>query len=249
MTYKAVFLAPHLDDVVYACGGLLAVTERALVVTLFAGAPDPGQPTGPAAMVKHTKMGVANAAAAITVRRREDEAALALLGAHHLWLEYPDAIYRGDPPRYPSRASYLSGPVHPDDRPLVGAIAAELALLPRTAQWFAPLGVGGHVDHLLAHAAARRTAAAGMSMSYYEDMPYALTRPVVPLSMAPVHHAVGQVWSLRIEAALRYRSQLAGNFGTEAALRRDLEHYARANSPTGEPTERTWHGRHGPDHY
>jgi LmbE family N-acetylglucosaminyl deacetylase len=254
MSKREVFLSPHLDDVVYSCGGTLGMhaRDRPLVVTIFAGEPEPGAVLSPAAHHKHTKMGTEDAHQSMAWRRCEDVAALGEFGVEHLWLDYPDALYRGDPPLYPRRDQYLGGEVHADDASLVDRLADDLALIERRSSgsfhWYAPMGIGRHVDHQIVCAVGRTLSRHGSWVTYYEDMPYALVdgaiaacRGELDSDLYPVLVDVAATMHVRIEAALMYQSQLGGNFGTEAALRRDLRNYAVSLDPSRcTPCERFW---------
>jgi LmbE family N-acetylglucosaminyl deacetylase len=168
----AIYLSPHLDDVVLSCGGQIAARcgrgESVLVVTLAAG-DAPGELT-PLAGELHAAWGLD---ASCALRRDEDRLAVARLGADVRHEELPDAVYRRHPrtgePLYPSLTAVF-GTVHPDD-PAEAAWMKALRALPPAGELVAPLAVGGHVDHQLA----RRAAAAvfGPAVWHYEDFPYA----------------------------------------------------------------------------
>src|SRR5579859_4373966 len=90
--HRHIFLSPHFDDVVYACGGTLGVQVsvglRPLVITVFGGAPEEGTSLSPFAMDIHRKMGFSqDVNAAIQTRRQEDAAAMEYLGVDYLWLD------------------------------------------------------------------------------------------------------------------------------------------------------------------
>src|SRR5690242_7567872 len=124
-------VSPHCDDAVFACGDYLATHPGAIVVTVFAGRP----PAGSALTAWDAAAGFRSADEVIAARRAEDRAALALLGAVPIWMEFRDAQYGPSP--------------SPDD--LVRALGALLATLrPRTL--VLPLGLF-HSDHDLAHRA------------------------------------------------------------------------------------------------
>src|SRR5690349_5588619 len=102
--HRHTFLSPHLDDVVYSCGGTLGVQVSCgltpLVITVFAGIPKDDVILSPFARQQHRQMGASSTEGSRDImqrRRREDAAALESLGADYLWLDYPEAIYRGDP--------------------------------------------------------------------------------------------------------------------------------------------------------
>ncbi|MGE5115735.1 MAG: PIG-L family deacetylase, partial [Betaproteobacteria bacterium] len=148
-----VVVSPHLDDAVFGCGALLAARPGSTVVTLFAGAP-------PAAGSIRTdwdaRCGFADAAEAIAARRAEDAAALALLGARPLWLDFLDGQY-GDGERVDALAAAL--------RAALGPIGTDCLLYPLALF---------HSDHLRAHEAARAALAGrvGVESLAYEDAIY-----------------------------------------------------------------------------
>ena len=169
---RALFVQPHLDDVAFACGAAVARAadngDRPVIVGVFTGPPTPGEPLGANLIELHTKWGLGDDA--WLSRRHEDERACAILGATPQWLPYQDAPYRG----YATFASIFAG--ISDDDPLISRIAADLLARWRQmtgATVYLPLGIGGHVDHQLCHAAGRGLEAEGVPVRYYEDFPYA----------------------------------------------------------------------------
>jgi LmbE family N-acetylglucosaminyl deacetylase len=84
-----VAVSPHLDDAVLSCAGLLAGSTDARVITVFAGFPTP--------LVGVTewdkKCGFRPGDDVVGVRRAEDRAALAVLDAHPVWLDFIDEQY------------------------------------------------------------------------------------------------------------------------------------------------------------
>ena len=101
---RALFLSPHLDDVVFSCGGTLQLLlERgwsATVVTVFTG--NVVRPQG-FALQCQTSKGIAPEVDYMALRREEDRAAFAHLGSpplHH-W-DLLEAPHRGGAePRQP----------------------------------------------------------------------------------------------------------------------------------------------------
>ena len=153
------YVSPHADDVAFSAAAQLArdVADgaRATVVTLFES-PEAERRAEDAAFAR---------AFAVTLERGE----------------WPDAIVRRR--RYRSPAQ-LFAPMRVDEAPLVEAI--RVALQARVdggcRRVVAPLGVGGHVDHQIAHAACR--ALVGADVCYYEDTPYVLTPFQLPRRLA-----------------------------------------------------------------
>ena len=124
-------VSPHCDDAVFACGDLLIAHPRSIVVTVFAGRPprDAGLTAWDAAA------GFTPSDDVIAARRAEDRAALALLGATPIWLDFPDA-------------QYGASPATSDVATAIGAIVAKV----RPRKLVLPLGLF-HSDHELAHRA------------------------------------------------------------------------------------------------
>jgi LmbE family N-acetylglucosaminyl deacetylase len=89
----ALVVSPHLDDAVFSCGDWIAAHPGAMVVTVFAGVPH--------GMTRLTPWdadcGFADARQAVAARRAEDSAALAMLSAHPLWLDFLDSQYLQTP--------------------------------------------------------------------------------------------------------------------------------------------------------
>lgn len=226
----AVYLAPHFDDAVYSCGGLIhrqtAGGTVVRVVTVCAGEP-PAGPLSPFAASLHARWGV-SAREAVAARRQEDLAALQRLGAQPAHLGVPDCIYRVHPetgtPLYASEEA-LFGPLDPAEGPLVERLARELerwlAREPAT-RLYAPLGIGRHVDHRLTRAAAERLA---HPLLYYEDYPYAAREPEtadwggLAAGLSPqfldLDEADLEAYCLAVGA---YRSQLSTFWADEAAM-------------------------------
>jgi LmbE family N-acetylglucosaminyl deacetylase len=88
-----VVISPHLDDGVFACGGLLARHPGSVVVTALAGGPG----TGDGVTEWDAAGGFTSSAEAVAARREEDREALAVLDAAPVWLDFPDSQYGGTP--------------------------------------------------------------------------------------------------------------------------------------------------------
>jgi LmbE family N-acetylglucosaminyl deacetylase len=96
---RVVVVSPHLDDAVLSCGGFMSVHPAVTVVTVFAGNPK----AYPVPMrVWDVQSGFGPDDDVMEVRRREDEAALALLDATPLHLDFIEHSYNpGDKPVAP----------------------------------------------------------------------------------------------------------------------------------------------------
>lgn len=258
-TVDVLVLSPHLDDAALSCGGqlhrLAREGRRILVATLHTGEPD--DELSPFARELHCLWRLDDGEV-ITARRREDEAACAELGVAVKHAGLLDALYRRDTDGgilYPDRKALFGRP-HSADRVHLDALRDVLAELPSAPSVLAPLGVGGHVDHVLVRRAAEKTYATGLE--FYEDYPYvrryrALWRALwlsrgwpfgwhsrtVPLGEADL--------AAKLRAIRRYASQLSTvGDGLEAmerqarafAGRRGGERLWRRRSKTGQHIDR-----------
>ena len=113
-------ISPHLDDAVFGCGRLIAAHPGSVVVTVFAGVPrDPERLTE-----WDAACGFRSAAEAVATRRREDQAALALLDATPRWLDFCDSQY--------------------DETPALSELAAALGQVDTQLRLFGKPRVEGH---------------------------------------------------------------------------------------------------------
>ena len=219
----ALLLSPHLDDVAFSCGGIAARLAdagwRTVLATVFTRSVLP--PTGFALACQLDK-GLPPELDYMALRRAEDLAAAAALGAEPRHLDLPEAPHRG----YHSAAALFGPYVAADDvapalTAVLGALLAELA----PALVLAPQALGNHVDH---HRVVDAVAAIpGLPVLWYRDAPYAMRNPdaqpadAVSGTMLVVDVAAGLDRKLR--AATAYASQLGFQFGgaaqAEGALR------------------------------
>ncbi len=244
----SVYVSPHLDDVVYSCGGRIwdqvRAGERPLVVTVFAGTPARDAPLSPFAQGLHARWGHPDDAA--ITRQEEDMAALALLGAEALHWPYTDCIYRQTPCDgfpYASEES-LWGGIHPSDEELIGELALRLAALPMASSGtlYAPLGLGHHVDHRIVHQAARRS---GRRLAYYEDFPYAEEEEELATAVAgrdwqaEVATLSEEALQAKIAAVACYRSQISTFWSGVEEMGERIRTFAECIGG-GQPAERYW---------
>jgi LmbE family N-acetylglucosaminyl deacetylase len=165
-----VVVSPHLDDAVLSLGGMIgrevAAGRRVEVVSCFTAGP-PLDSLPPAQRVFGD----------YSVRRAEDERALAVLGATHRWLDLHERIWR-QPPLARTLHVFRTPPAMDDFSELRAIRAVIGEHLERGAEVYVPLAVGHHVDHVeVALAALREVLVRGAfdRVRFYED-PYALGR-------------------------------------------------------------------------
>ena len=259
-TYRHIYLSPHFDDVVYSCGGTLGVQAsvglRPLVITIFAGIPDNSMTPGPLTTQILREMGFRpqEAQQAVLIRRQEDARALDYLHADYLWLNYPDAIFRGTPAFYTEKSQLINGEVHPSDLWIDRQLAENLVALHERlpdAVWYAPLGIGRHVDHQIVCSAADRLIQLGANVKLYEDFPYVLRQGALEArlkefgnTLEPALVEMSEMLPMRLEAAEMYASQIAGNFADKTSMFQAMENYTHSIRPVETVhLERFWTAR------
>jgi len=245
-SHRHIFLSPHLDDVVYSCGGTLGVQVstglNTLVISVFAGVPSSTIELSPLAAEIQRDTGFRqNAQIAMTTRREEDARALDYLNVDYLWLDYLDAIYRGTPAYYTSKHQLLGGDVHTGDlwidRELAQNLVALHDRLPDTV-WYAPLGVGRHVDHQIVCSAIDRLIQRGANVKLYEDFPYVLKEGALEDrlnefggTLEPALVEMSEMLHLRQEASEMYASQIQLNFGDKQSMFKAMNDYTHGIRP------------------
>jgi LmbE family N-acetylglucosaminyl deacetylase len=257
----AAYLSPHFDDAALSCGGAIRRRVRSgesvRVITVCAGRPAPGDPLSPLARSLHESWG--NPGDVVATRGAENRAALGLLGAQDLCLDFPDCIYRRAPDRgawlYNGRAEFR-GALHPVACARIGALAEAVeSLLPADpdAVIFAPMGVGHHVDHQWVREAAWLIFRRGRKVAFYEDLPYAdpawpradpspsAARETLPsAAFAPrLEFFPEEDLRVKLESIRAYASQMPRLFGGDDGMERHIRGYA-LRIGEGRPAERIW---------
>jgi len=241
---RALFLSPHLDDVAFSCGGTFATLamrgwETTLCTVFTRSVPCP---TGFALACQLDK-GLGPDVDYLALRRAEDDAAAASLGATHVArLDLPEAPHRG----YASAAALFAEFVAQDEvaAQLVSSLRAPLAASDAV---FVPQALGSHVDHRRVRDAVltmtREDETLPARLRWYRDAPYVLrdpgASPAPPVGDAyPSSETVAldrAALARKLAASSAYVSQLPFQFGGEAAMRAALAEFARregANSAT-----------------
>ncbi len=126
-------VSPHFDDAAMGAGLLLLTYPGSTVITVLAGRP----PAYPDEVSPWDALGgFVKGDDVVAVRREEDEAAMALLGAEHAWLDFPDH-------------QYLAAASRPTPEQVSPALEAAIRWSDATAV-FLPMGIA-NPDHVLSH--------------------------------------------------------------------------------------------------
>lgn len=185
------------------------------------------------------------------IRKLEDERYAYHAEASVVWMDLPDAVYRG----YEGDAELL-GTVLPDDEAPYEALRREIMRLEPQLVYF-PLAVGNHVDHQLCRNvglamldAARRWIMPGPGMTgrvvFYEDFPYAWWngfdgpaslpadfRLPAGVQLQARYSDVTDVIERKMAGIRVYGTQVAGLFRDADGLRRDVLGYGAKMAELG----------------
>lgn len=173
-----IYISPHLDDAVLSAGGLIHDQardgNRVEIWTLVCGFPPEAELT-PFAQLLHFQWGFTSAEETVRSRRAEDERAASIVGAQAVHFDVPDCIYRRGLDGEPLYPMDVFVPPHPAEADLPVKMTAILReRLQPDDVLVCPLGIGGHVDHLLVRQAVEGL---GRPLWYYADVPYVLNHP------------------------------------------------------------------------
>jgi LmbE family N-acetylglucosaminyl deacetylase len=215
------------------------------------------------AVLTDERMEAAAAGEVMARRRIEDERYAYFAEASIVFLDLPDAVFRG----YEGDAQLLGSP-REDDTLAYERIRTEIARL-EPQKVYLPLGVGNHVDHQLCRevgvrllAESRRWVMPGPEWAgrvvFYEDFPYAwwsgfssladLPRDALAglpreVSVAPEYADVDDQLERKISGVTIYESQLDRLFGGARAMADAVRRYGAAVGAQGRidgPAERYW---------
>lgn len=236
---RALFLSPHLDDVVFSCGATLALWLQhgweALVVTVFTG--NTASPRG-FALQCQTSKGIPPEVDYMALRRAEDKMALAHLGQSSLlhW-EFLEAPHRGynSPPDLFAGVKEGDAVWHPITESLRhwedldGSLGFDAV--------FAPQGLGNHVDHL--HVIHALRSFPPERVHWYRDTPYAIREPeanyspLLPPDLVTRSVTFDQkILDQKIAACCAYASQIGFQFGGAQGVGDKLTAFHRAEAET-----------------
>lgn len=227
-----IYISPHYDDGVLSCGGLIdEQTHHNIPVeiwTVCAGFPPKGRPLSVLAQSIHQQWRTKSGRGTVILRRREDRAAAAAVGATVRHFTVPDCIYRWSSDGKPLYPDDVFDPPHAEDALIPTNIASMLQKGLRKADVIvSPLSVGHHVDHVLTRMGVEKT---GRSLLYYADTPYILDHPEelesasrgMSSKVYKVSKSGLKAWLTGISA---YDSQMEMLFDTEKKMREIMHDY------------------------
>lgn len=227
----ALFISPHLDDVIFSCGGTLAKMSadgwHTMLCTIFTKSVI--NPQGFALACQLDK-GLTPEVDYMKLRRAEDASAARLLGVSEiLHLSFPEAPHRG----YNS-APELFEKIKSGDE-VWRSVAEHFAMLDEIHQpelIFAPQGLGNHCDHLQAINAVLEVFSVE-KINWYYDTPYVIKQPNAEKYDRLPEKLVKKDWNItdhidaKINACAKYASQIGFQFGGEENLKKTLLSFHR----------------------
>jgi LmbE family N-acetylglucosaminyl deacetylase len=212
-----IVLAPHLDDAALSCGALMMHAVRHTQVTVATLFTEGGEaPYTLSARRYLRQVGAQSAQALYRQRRAEDRAALEPIGIRCVHAGLTEALFRRRH-RRPERSSLPArllpelAHMYPVYRVCITAgriVAADAGTLNDVSDIvrrlagagpsvvLAPLGIGGHVDHVVVRTAAE---CSGARVVYYSDFPYNQRNPV-ETAFIQRHGLVEMRWPYLAEA-------------------------------------------------
>jgi hypothetical protein len=162
---RDIYLAPHFDDVAFSIGAFARARGAGRLLTLF----------GQSDFSFDPPTGQLSAAAVTALRRAEDVKFAESCGLIREDLGLPEAALRGRAPMDAARAA--------DDVPAFASSVLDAILNgadgnpPAERPWlFAPMALGGHIDHAIVLYILSQNRAAiepRFRLAFYEDLPYA----------------------------------------------------------------------------
>jgi LmbE family N-acetylglucosaminyl deacetylase len=237
---RVVVVSPHSDDAAYSLSGLIHLChnldKQITVLTVFS------------CSTYAPRLFFRGRERVTRVRRREDDrfAATVAPGCRMVWLEECDARLRPD---YRGTNAHTSRPMTAGDLVLTEKLALTFRQkVDPSSTIYLPLGVGGHVDHVIVREAGLALLAAGCrSMFLYEDLPYAAKFSVAGLEdqvrrmtfagadrLVPCRVTFPGLLACKQQALACYPSQV-----TRKVLSAILTHARQVGGPN-EAAERVW---------
>lgn len=203
MPAGTLLIAPHPDDAAFSLGGSIAagiLPQPLTLLTVF------GRST-------HAVTAANGDPERVTALRQAEETAYAQSrGLDLVWLGWSDAALRD--PAAPLLVQTSALPSSPDFGAIRDCVATR-----DPALVLAPLGLGGHVDHLHLQRGAA-SFADGRPLAYYEDLPYA----------GRIGKVAKQAWARQLDAQLQ-RCELAFSATATAAKLADIAAYPSQLTP------------------
>ncbi len=227
---KVRVLSPHPDDAVWSLGGWIHHQRAVLhneveVVTVF----------NRLGSIDTSRLQNAESWRQLELeplRAAEDRNATRMLEADLLNLGLTDAAARilaDGSWEIPQPADLVAR--QPAAAQMYTCLTASLESLPAAELTLAPMGLGGHCDHVLVQRAAQTLWQDSGTLRWYAEFPYTLDVPPAASYRPERIHVAWQPW---LRAALSYRSQILRLYQREQRFTQALMRYACVSEAEGD---------------
>lgn len=160
--FDTIILSPHLDDAIFSLGGILQaqMVGKAKVINIYTQS-------------RYTIHGLGERQEVTRTRLKEDASAMGRLGVTKEDWGFPDSTLKSI---YPTEKSYLDPRVKLENDPSFFPLQDRIRRLVKTmgedTLFFAPLGLGNHVEHRIVTAICLGIPALHDRLVLYEDGSY-----------------------------------------------------------------------------
>lgn len=176
-------MSPHFDDAAFSTGGIASLCsayfDEIHIINIFSASPPSGIELPPQATCFHRNFSEHDP---VAYRRSLDTIAFNHYNVKLSYIDQLDAIYRINPeneaPLYLEPVDIFTQ-IHTVDYNLIPIICSKIISLTSPSLhdlFFAPLSIGGHVDHEITRLVGEKVAK--FQLIYYEDCPYAFNETI-----------------------------------------------------------------------
>lgn len=219
------FVSPHLDDAILSAGGLLSQLAGKTKVTVINVFTQSTTQNTLSAKLAYKRAGFNNSSAYFMKRREEDARVMQDLGISVINLGFVDALWRQKANMnsfhkilgkfipeltviYPTYRYHVEkGKIAKDDIGLMKEITSALAIVEDGAVVFSPLGIGGHVDHLLITKICKKLK---QRVIFWSDFPYNQGNQTKSPELRPVLSNIGV--NSKAKHIKKYKTQISQMF-------------------------------------
>lgn len=219
-------ISPHYDDVIGACAGII-MRDKKLVTTTILTVFSDLELWNISEFAYHLHNDVWKDVSMGT-RKEENILACRCVDAMYEDMHYLDAIYRKDNDGwlYPHDGDIFKG-LHMSDKQIMESIKSKLIkMIEDYDEVFFPLGLGGHVDHVIMSKIGLDFCELNSSIFFYKDFSYEeSTTDTQDLFLTKKVYLSKEEQMAKEEAVSKYNTQINMLFGCKEKIRGFYEKY------------------------